>query len=59
MTKEEFYTKLEEEASAYALDCVIDASEHMDAVDAIKGDFIEGGIIAYCILNNTTWDDNN
>ena len=55
MTKEEFYEELEEQASAYALNCVADPMNHLDAVDAIKVDFIGGGITAYCILNNTTW----
>lgn len=55
MTKEEFYEKLEKEADIYSYESVMDPEEHMDAVEAIKNDFLEGGVTAYCILNNTTW----
>ncbi len=52
MTKEEFDIKIEECASAYALGTVVDPSDHMDAVNVIKEDYLAGARDAYELLEN-------
>lgn len=54
MTTEEFKEQIEELASAYALDCVYDPMEHMDAVEAIKSDYLVGAYEAYSLITGNT-----
>lgn len=50
MEQQEFSDIINELASSYALEMVVDPDAHMDAVDCIKGDYIEGAYAAYKLL---------
>ena len=45
-----FWVIIEEAALAYAYESIIDADNHLDAVEAVKMDYIEGARKAYEIL---------
>lgn len=50
MKKEEFKTFIEKSARAYAIETVQDPDNHMDAVECIEADYLEGAWDAYEIL---------
>lgn len=50
MSKDEFINQIESEAMEYAMDCVFNPEEHMDAVEGIAADYIEGAYAAYELL---------
>ena len=45
-----FWVIIEEAALAYAYESIVDADNHLDAVEAVKMDYIEGARKAYEIL---------
>lgn len=54
MNKNEFINRIESEAMEYAMDCVFDPEEHMNVVEGIATDFIEGAYTAYEFLTGET-----
>ena len=54
MSKYEFINLIESEAMEYAMDCVFNPEEHMDAVESIAADYIEGAYTAYELLTGET-----
>lgn len=57
MNKEQFIEEIRKYSREHAMSCVVDPEEHLDAVEAIEYDYIEGAIKAFEIIYNTTWDD--
>lgn len=50
MSTDIFWTAIEEEALAYAFESIIDPDNHLDAVEAVKMDYLEGARKAYELL---------
>lgn len=50
MSRDEFINQIESEAMEYAMECVFNPEEHMDAVEGIAADYIEGAYRAYELL---------
>lgn len=51
MTLDEFINTMESQGMEYAKKSVLDPDDHMDAVQAIADDYLEGAIDAWYLLN--------